>query len=155
MIPCFRLKSCEIIPQSTVIIRKVSEQPGEDGAGTCQWQTNCRVSCSLWHRRPSTCCVFECAHVCMCEETAGDRWHVILSSSALSGPLTRSLTSYCFAEQHSPEKFLETSMVVRMAPCRSKQPSVKCGVFTHPQSDHPKSGITVTYEICRKRISLC
>lgn len=70
--------------------------------------------------------VLESVHVCPCEETAADRWHVILSSSALAGPLTCSVTSHCSAEAHSPEKFLETSMVVRMAPCGSQQPGVKC-----------------------------
>lgn len=55
--------------------------------------------------------------------------------------LTCSLTTYCSAERHSPEKFLETSMVVRMAPCRSRKTRV-----THPQSKF-KSGIPATYDL--------
>lgn len=40
----------------------------------------CRVSCLLWHCCPSTCCVCMCVYV-----WRADRWHAILSSSALSG----------------------------------------------------------------------
>lgn len=55
--------------------------------------------------------------VCECEEMAEDRWHVILPSPLPLRALTCSLDSCLFSELHSPEKFLETSMVVKMAPC--------------------------------------
>lgn len=57
----------------------------------------------------------------VCEEMAEDRWHVILSFPLPVRALRCSLDSRVFNKQHSPEKFLETSMVVKMAPCGGKR----------------------------------
>lgn len=85
---------------------------GEEGAET-------RVNLSAAFPASSNTAV--CLCVCLCEDMAEDRWHVILSSSPCRGAeMFPWLSSHLFNKQHSPEKFLETSMVVKMAPCGEK-----------------------------------
>lgn len=83
---------------------------------------NSAVFCLLLTLTPiNLLCVCMCVCVCGCVYVCVKRWQKTDGMSSCPPlplrDLTCSLHSSLFNELHSPEKFLETSMVVKMAPC--------------------------------------